>query len=96
MMVAGSLSIALVSYDAGDEGAADVHVPDLLKVLTGDPAARAKADVARNGLGLVGAITLPNSSIKSTVGYAVFVLPLLMLLWGWNILAKETSEEPLS
>ena len=88
MMVAGLLVlIALVSYDAGDEGAADVHVPDLLKVLTGDPAARAKADVARNGLGLVGAI-IADLLIKSTVGYAVFVLPLLMLLWGWNILRK--------
>lgn len=89
LLIAGSLLIfiALVSYNAADEANADVQATDLLKVFTGDAAARAKADTAQNWLGLTGAI-LSDFLIKSTIGYAVFVLPTLMFFWGWVILRK--------
>jgi hypothetical protein len=89
LLLAASLLIflALVSYDAADEANADIHATDLLKVFTGDTAARAKADTAHNWLGLTGAI-LSDFLIKSTIGYAVFVVPVLMFFWGWVILRK--------
>jgi S-DNA-T family DNA segregation ATPase FtsK/SpoIIIE len=90
MAAAILIFLALVSYDAADEANADIHAADLLKVFTGDSAARAKADTAHNWLGLGGAI-LSDFLIKSTIGYAVFVLPLLMLFWGWVIFRKAET-----
>jgi len=88
MMAAAVLMfIALVSYEPTDEASADIHLTDLLKVFTGDPAARAKADTAHNWLGLVGAI-LSDFLIKSTIGYSVFCVPVLLMFWGWTILRK--------
>jgi S-DNA-T family DNA segregation ATPase FtsK/SpoIIIE len=89
LLIAASILIflALVSYDAADEANADIHGTDLLGVFTGDAASRAKADTAQNWLGLTGAI-LSDFLIKSTIGYAIFILPVLMLYWGWVILRK--------
>jgi S-DNA-T family DNA segregation ATPase FtsK/SpoIIIE len=90
LMLASSalLLIALISYDPGDEAGADFHVGDLLRVFSGDPAVRAKADTVHNGLGLVGAI-LSDLLIKSTVGYPVLALPVLLGLWGWYLLRRR-------
>jgi len=92
LLIAASVLIflALVSYNPADEANADIHATDLLKVFAGDPGARAKADTAQNWLGLSGAI-LSDFLIKSTIGYAVFVLPVLMLFWGWVILRRLES-----
>ena len=79
--------LALVSYDAGDEAAADVHPSDLLKIFSGDPLIQAKADTAHNWLGLVGAI-MSDFLIKSTVGYVIFCLPVLLMLYGWTLLRR--------
>ncbi len=86
MMAAAILVfLALVSYDAGDEANADIRMTDLFKVFTGDPVVKAKADTAHNWLGLVGAI-ISEFLIKSTLGYCVFVFPVLLLIFGWTIL----------
>lgn len=77
--------IALVSYDAADEGNADIKVTDLFGAFTGDAVVKAKADTAQNWLGLVGAI-ISDFLIKSTVGYSVFCLPILLMLTGWTML----------
>jgi S-DNA-T family DNA segregation ATPase FtsK/SpoIIIE len=89
LLMAASLLVflALISYDAGDEAAADVHLSDLFKVFSGDPAVQAKADTASNWLGLVGAI-IADFLIKSTLGYSVFFLPVLLMLVGWTMLRK--------
>lgn len=87
MALALLVFLALVSYDAGDEAAADVHPSDLLKIFSGDPLVQAKADTAHNWLGLVGAI-MSDFLIKSTVGYAVFCLPVLLMLYGWALLRR--------
>ena len=79
--------LALVSYTPGDEASADVHSTDLLKVFSGDPQIQAKADTAHNWLGLVGAI-ISDFLIKSTVGYSIFFLPLLLMLFGWTLLRR--------
>jgi len=87
MALALLLFLALVSYNAGDEAAADVHFSDLLKVFSGDPQVQAKADTAHNWLGLVGAI-ISDFLIKSTIGYSIFFLPILVMLYGWTLLRK--------
>jgi DNA segregation ATPase FtsK/SpoIIIE, S-DNA-T family len=92
LMMAVSLLVfvALVSYDSADEANADVRMGDLLKVFTGDAQARAKADTTHNWLGLVGAV-LSDFFIKSTIGYAVFALPVLLFYWSWVILRKAEA-----
>ena len=82
------LLIALLSYDSGDEAGADFRFSDLLRVFSGDPSVRAKADTVHNGLGLVGAI-LSDLLVKYTIGYPVIALPVLLGLWGWTILRRK-------
>jgi S-DNA-T family DNA segregation ATPase FtsK/SpoIIIE len=95
MIVAAVLiTIALVTYDGGDESHLTVGAADLPGVVTGDPNVRAVADTVHNGLGLVGAI-LTNFLINSTIGYAVIALPLLVLLWGWTILRRGSARSSL-
>jgi S-DNA-T family DNA segregation ATPase FtsK/SpoIIIE len=94
MIVAALLVlIALVTYDAADESH-NVRASDLTGVVTGDQNVRAMADTVHNGLGLVGAI-LSDFLINATVGYAVVVLPLLILLWGWTILRRGNARSSL-
>ncbi|MBX2992907.1 MAG: DNA translocase FtsK [Bacteroidetes bacterium] len=88
MTLALLVFLSLVSYDAADESSADLKVTDLYKVFTGDPIVKAKADTAHNWLGLVGSM-ISEFLIKSTIGYPVFVLPVLLMLFGWAILRKK-------
>jgi S-DNA-T family DNA segregation ATPase FtsK/SpoIIIE len=87
MAIAILVFLALVSYDAADEANADIHISDLYKVFTGDPQVQAKADTARNWLGLVGAI-ISDFLIKSTIGYSIFCLPVLLMLFGWTMIRE--------
>ncbi len=80
--------LALVSYDANDEANADIRITDLHKVFTGDALVRAKADTAHNWLGLIGSM-ISEFLIKSTIGYSIFCLPVLLMLFGWTILRKK-------
>ena len=86
--------IAIVTYDAGDESRISLRAADLGGVLTGDPAVKAAADTVRNGLGLVGAL-LADALINNTIGYAVIVLPVLLIYWGWTLLRRGGVRTPL-
>jgi S-DNA-T family DNA segregation ATPase FtsK/SpoIIIE len=88
MALAVLMFLALVSYDASDEANADLHITDLYKVFTGDPVVRAKADTVHNWLGLVGSM-MSEFLVKSTIGYSIFCLPVLMMLFGWYILRRK-------
>jgi DNA segregation ATPase FtsK/SpoIIIE, S-DNA-T family len=84
------LLLSIVSYTPADETITDVSLFDLWKVFGGDPEIQAKADVAQNWLGLVGAI-ISQFVINSALGYSVIVIPLLIIVWGWYVLRnKET------
>jgi S-DNA-T family DNA segregation ATPase FtsK/SpoIIIE len=87
MALAVLVFLALVSYDPGDEANADLRFTDLYKVFTGDPLVKAKADTAHNWLGLAGSM-LSEFLIKSTIGYSILCLPLLLLLFGWTVLRR--------
>ncbi|MBI5471088.1 MAG: DNA translocase FtsK 4TM domain-containing protein [Ignavibacteriae bacterium] len=80
--------LALVSYDANDEANADLRITDIYKVFTADPVIRAKADTAHNWLGLVGSM-ISEFLIKSTIGYSIFSLPFLLMMFGWTILRRH-------
>ncbi|HTY57770.1 MAG TPA: DNA translocase FtsK 4TM domain-containing protein, partial [Bacteroidota bacterium] len=95
MIVAALLvMISLVTYDAGDQSHINLHASDLPGVVTGDQNVRAMADTVHNGLGLVGAL-MSDFLINATVGYAVGVFPLLILLWGWTILRRGSVRTSL-
>lgn len=84
VMVCGVLILlCLVSYSPADEASGDVPFSQLYKIFTND--LQEKAASTNNWLGLVGAIT-SNFLINSTIGYAIFVLPFLLLAWGWMTL----------
>ena len=80
--------LALVSYDASDEANADLRFTDIYKVFTADPIVKAKADTAHNWLGLVGSM-ISEFLIKSTIGYSIFSLPFLLMVFGWTILRRK-------
>ncbi|HEX9006407.1 MAG TPA: DNA translocase FtsK 4TM domain-containing protein [Bacteroidota bacterium] len=88
LLTAGLLVlVALASYDVTDESF-NVRGRDLWGTLTGNEEARQKADQIHNALGLTGA-WLADGLIKSTIGYSVYALPLLMLYWGWTMLRRR-------
>ncbi|HTR81385.1 MAG TPA: DNA translocase FtsK [Bacteroidota bacterium] len=88
VMVLGILTLlALVSYSPADEANGDVPFAQLYKIFTNDPLIQEKAAATHNWLGLIGAIS-SNFLINSTAGYGIFVLPFLLLAWGWTTMRK--------
>jgi S-DNA-T family DNA segregation ATPase FtsK/SpoIIIE len=94
MVIAVLLFIAIVTYDIGDEANADVRFADLFKILTGDAQAKAKADTAHNGLGLLGAV-VADLLVKSTIGFTVLCLPALIMLWAWYLLRRRATHQAI-
>ncbi len=90
MTMAVLVFIALISYDLADEANVDIGAKDLFHVFTGDPLAKAKSDTTHNWLGLVGALT-SDFLIKSTLGYVILCLPILVFIWGWSLLRNNLS-----
>jgi S-DNA-T family DNA segregation ATPase FtsK/SpoIIIE len=89
MMAAGLLLLlALVSYSTEDAARAEIRPADLWDVIAGDPQVRARADTTQNWLGLVGAM-VSHFMIQSTIGYAVFCVPLLLIGWGWVVMRRR-------
>ncbi|MCZ6776261.1 MAG: DNA translocase FtsK [Ignavibacteria bacterium] len=95
MATAVLIFLSLVSYDPADEASAEIHFTDLFKVFSGDELVQAKADTARNWLGLVGAL-ISDFLIQSTIGYNIFCLPLLLMLFGWTILRNANYNKIVS
>ncbi len=87
--------IALATYDAADEANADVRFSHLWGVLAGDREAQRLWDTTHNGLGLVG-VLISDFLIRSTVGFSVFILPVLMVLWGWTLLRKGEARRTIT
>ncbi|HAP35477.1 MAG TPA: cell division protein FtsK, partial [Bacteroidetes bacterium] len=77
--------LSMVSYSSGDEANGDVRFSDLYKVFTNDQFIQQKSELTTNWLGLFGAI-LSNFLINSTVGLFAFVIPIVVLMWGWTML----------
>ncbi len=77
--------LSMVSYSPADEANGDIRFSDLYKVFTNDPLIQQKSELTTNWLGLFGAI-LSNFLINSTVGLFAFVVPVLLLMWGWTML----------
>ncbi len=84
---AALIFIALATYSAGDEATAGgVRLTHLWGVLTGDQEAKRLLDTTHNGLGLVG-VMVSEFLIRGTVGFSIYAFPVLLVLWGWTILA---------
>jgi S-DNA-T family DNA segregation ATPase FtsK/SpoIIIE len=79
--------LSMVSYSPADETNGDIRFSDLYKVFTNDPLIQQKSELTTNWLGLFGSI-LSNFLINSTVGLFAFIVPVLLLMWGWTLLRK--------
>ena len=73
--------LALISYNTADEANASVSIGDLFSLLGGDEYMEARAATTNNWLGIVGAV-LSYNLINGTFGYAVWILPVFMVLWS--------------
>jgi len=82
------LLLSIVSYTPADEPVTDIAFLELWKVFSGDREIQAKADIAQNWLGLIGA-KVSHFLINSAFGYSVIIFPLLIVLWGWYILRDK-------
>lgn len=76
--------LALVSYSAKDEANAELSMRDIVAVLRGDDAMKAKIDTTYNWLGLLGAV-VANSLYNFTFGYVSIVFPIMLGWWGKNL-----------
>ena len=87
LIIAAGLLIflAIVSYDPADEASADLSPGKLLNIFSGDPAVKARADTARNWLGLVGAV-VADFLIKGTIGFSILCIPVMLVVLGWTVL----------
>lgn len=72
--------LSLLSFSPSDEENAQVTVPELFKLFTGDDELEAKASVTKNWLGLAGA-KISNFIYNGTIGYYSFSLPLVVIYW---------------
>lgn len=79
--------LSMFSYTPADEANGDIRFTDLYKVFTNDPLIQQKSELTSNWLGLFGAI-LSNVLINSTVGLFSFIVPVLLLMWGWTMLRR--------
>ena len=89
MAVAILVFLALVSYDADDERKVKLFLDSPSTILSGGGTAADRPDTPNNWLAAVGAI-VAFYLVKSTFGYVTVALPVLILLWGWTMLRKQS------
>lgn len=87
------LLIGILTYSRSDEQFTDISLLDLFK-LPFDDILKEKASHVSNALSLVGAL-IANLLINGTIGYAVIILPVLLMMWGWIILRKNDPTNAL-
>lgn len=87
------LVIGVLTYSRSDEQFTDISLLDLFK-LPFDDILKEKASHVNNALSLVGAL-IANLLINGTIGYAVIILPILLMMWGWIILRKNDPTNAL-
>lgn len=93
MLFAILLVIGIITYSRSDEQFTDISLLDLFK-LPFDDILKEKASHVTNALSLVGAM-IANILINGTIGYAVIIFPVLLMMWGWIILRKNDPTNAL-
>ncbi len=80
--------LSMVSYSSADAMNGDIHLSDLAKILDNNSTVALKAQSTSNWLGITGAI-VANFFFNSTIGFFSFVVPFLVIGWGWTTLRNE-------
>jgi S-DNA-T family DNA segregation ATPase FtsK/SpoIIIE len=83
------LFLALISYTQRDEANAELTVHDILGIIRGEEAIRARADTTQNWLGLFGAV-IANLLYNHTVGFSAILFPFIAGWWSIFLLRQET------
>ncbi len=81
--------LCLISYTSEDQANGDVAI---WNIFTNNPDVAAKADRTHNWLGLLGAV-VSSWLINSTIGYAILVLPFLLVMWLWAYLREKNLQK---
>lgn len=76
--------IALLSFTSKDEANAQLTMKEMMGVIRGDEALRARFETTHNWLGLLGAV-LSHWMYTSTVGIWSIAIPVLMLFWSFDL-----------
>ncbi|MGH2568297.1 MAG: DNA translocase FtsK 4TM domain-containing protein, partial [Bacteroidota bacterium] len=92
MLLSFMILLSLISYTSADQANGDVA---LWKIFTNDADASAKAERTQNWLGLLGAV-VSSWLINATVGYAIVVLPILLMIWFWAYLREKDLQKLFS
>ncbi len=93
MLLSILLVIGILTYSRSDEQYTDISLLDLFK-LPFDDVLKEKAAHVNNALSLVGAM-IAHLLINGTIGYAIIILPVLLMMWGWIILRKSDPTNAL-
>ncbi|HRS02641.1 MAG TPA: DNA translocase FtsK 4TM domain-containing protein, partial [Bacteroidota bacterium] len=79
--------LTIVSYSRLDIAASSITLNDLLGIIKKDPEILARQSITQNWLGLLGAY-ISNILINGTFGYAVIILPLLLIYFSIKLYQK--------
>lgn len=77
----------IISYSRLDIAASSIKFNDLLGIIKKDPEILARQSITQNWLGLLGAY-ISNILINGTFGYAVIILPLLLIYFSFELYKK--------
>ncbi len=82
--------VSIFTYSRNDEQYTDVSLKELI-TLPFDDILQVKASKVENALSLIGAI-IANLLINGTIGYAVVIIPILLIFWGiWMIKKSDPT-----
>lgn len=93
-LIAVLVLVALVSYTPKDASVSSVSLSELLGLVRGNEAVRARLESAHNWLGVFGAF-VSNALYNYTFGYSILVLPFLIALWAKNLYQRLSIPDKL-
>ncbi len=86
--------LSIVSYSKFDLANLTIGFSDLQKIFSNEPEFLKRAESTRNWLGIFGAYT-SNFFINSTLGYFSIVFPVLIFIWGYFVIKKDSFKIPI-
>jgi S-DNA-T family DNA segregation ATPase FtsK/SpoIIIE len=79
--------LTILSYTRQDIAVSSISFNDLFRIIQKDPVILARQSITQNWLGLLGAY-ISNALINGTFGYAVIIIPLLLIYFSIELYKK--------
>ena len=81
--------LSILSYSRLDEANLSLGFADLFKIFSPDGESGSRYSSVHNWLGILGAY-MSSFFINSTIGYFSLVIPVIIFIWGYALMKKES------